>query len=78
MSENLKLIYSNHAKARLKKRGITESEVEYCLQSPDQTYPDKSGNSCYEVTLSSEKRLKVVILKDDPNYVISVMFREKY
>jgi len=44
MPGNLKLIYSNHAKARLKKRGITESEVEYCLQSPDQTYPDKFGN----------------------------------
>jgi hypothetical protein len=55
------LHYSNHAKRQMRRRGITEQEVEYCLQNYDITYPGRAGATIYKGYVQSGKRIKVVI-----------------
>lgn len=53
--------YTQHAKDRMKQRGITTEEVEYCLQNYHTSYSDKAGNPIYRADLPSGKHLKVVV-----------------
>jgi len=67
----MKLNYSTHARKRMRQRRISETEVESCLQNQEILYPDKKGNPKYEVRIG-ERYIKVVVAKDNPNYVITV------
>ena len=66
--------YTRHAKDRMKQRGITEEEVNYCLNNYDTSYTDGAGNPIYRVTLPSGRRIKVVAEANsvDPLIVITV------
>lgn len=54
-------------------RGVTEEEVEFCLNNFDISYPDPKGNPIYKATLPDGKRIKVVVRADsiDPVVVIT-------
>ena len=54
------IYYTQHAKDRMQQRGITEEEVEYCLQNYHTSYQDK-GKPIYRTDLPSGKQIKVVI-----------------
>lgn len=45
-------------------RGISESEVEYCLGHHDISYTDGRGNIVYRATLPTGRRIKVVAKRD--------------
>jgi len=45
--------------------------VESCLQNQEILYLDKKGNPKYEVRIG-ERYIKVVVAKDNPNFVITV------
>ena len=66
--------YTRHAKDRMKQRGITEEEVEYCLNNYHTSYADSGGNPIYKADLPDGKHIKVVVRKQsvDPKVVITV------
>jgi hypothetical protein len=68
----VKLSYTKHAIERMLERKITESEILECIQNYDINHTDKKGNPVYRATLSSGRRLKVVVQKEDPNKVITI------
>lgn len=45
----------------MRQRGITEKDIEYCLQHYDTSMPDRAGNTKYVVDLPSGRRIAVVI-----------------
>jgi len=55
------IYYTQHAKDRMQQRGITEEEVEYCLQNYHTSYKDITGNPIFRANLPSGKHLKVVV-----------------
>jgi len=66
--------YTRHAKDRMRERGITEEEVEYCLNNYHISYTDSGGNPIYKADLPDGKRIKVVVKVQsvDPIVVITV------
>jgi hypothetical protein len=67
----LDLTYSRHAKHQMNRRTITEAEVEECLNDWDTQSTDKMGNSIYRARIVGGRGIKVVVSKDDTNYVIT-------
>ena len=65
------LHFRNHAKRRMRERGIKEEEVEYCLNNHDISHTDKKGNPIY-VAFIKGRRIKVVVEKENPTVVITV------
>ena len=68
------IIYSNHAKKRIKERGIEEWEIEQILKHP--LYTKKSfENRKVVVGETKNKKLKIIFIEEE-NYikVISVMY----
>lgn len=68
------IYYTRHAKDRMKQRGITEDEVEYCLNNYHTSYADTKGNAVHRVELRSGRHIKVVVKADsvDPKVIITV------
>ena len=66
--------YTRHAKDRMKQRGITEEEVEYCLNNYHTAYTDSAGNPIYKADLPGGRQIKVVVKANsiDPKVVITV------
>jgi hypothetical protein len=66
--------YTRHAKDRMRQRGITEEEVEYCLSNYHTSYTDSSGNPIYKADLPDGRDIKVVVKANsvDPMVVITV------
>ena len=66
--------YTRHAKDRMQERGITEEEVEDCLNNYNTSYTDSKGNPIYRVELPSGRHIKVVVKANsvDPIIVITV------
>jgi hypothetical protein len=48
----------------MRQRGISEQDIEYCLQNYLISYKDKAGNPIYRANLPSGKHIKVVIAAD--------------
>ncbi|MEA1958618.1 MAG: DUF4258 domain-containing protein [Chloroflexota bacterium] len=69
-----RLVYTDHAKARMKQRGITEDEVKYCLDRCEIHYKDPKGNAIYRASIPGGKEIKVVTAADksDPIVIITV------
>jgi len=70
----MKLIYSDHAKKRMKQRGITELEVEHVIKYP--TYTKKSFEGRKEsVGKVRDKTIKIAYFEEE-NFinVVSVMY----
>lgn len=68
------IFYTRHAKDKMQERGITEGEVEYCLDNYHTSYTDKKGNPIYKADLPSGRHIKVVVKEKsvDPIVVITV------
>ncbi len=66
------LIYKRHARERMRQRGVSEAEIEYCLNHHQISYTDKKGNPIYVAETPSGRRIKVVVSKDEPNTIITV------
>ncbi len=66
--------YTRHAKDRMRERGITAEEVEYCLDNYHTSYTEKKGNPIYKVDLPSGRYIKVVVKAKsvEPIVVITV------
>lgn len=70
----MKIIYSDHAKKRMKERGIENWEVEYILKHP--SYTKKSFDERkIAVGRIKDRELKIIFTGEE-NYikVISIMF----
>lgn len=64
--------FSTHARERLSERNVTEDEVASVVDGYDVSFADPKGNPCY-VRQVGERRIKVVVALDDPNFVITVI-----
>ncbi len=66
--------YTRHAKDRMQERGITEEEVEYCLNNYHTFYADSAGNPIYKADLPDGRHIKVVVKAKsvDPKIIITV------
>ena len=66
--------YTRHAKDRMKQRGITEEEVEYCLNNYHTSYTDVGGNPVYRANLPDGRHIKVVVKAQSaaPKVIITV------
>jgi uncharacterized membrane-anchored protein len=70
----MRLTYTDHAKQRIKERGIEEWEIEHIIKYPTYTKKVKKGRiAAYSKT---KNRMVKIIYKDMENYkkVFSVMF----
>lgn len=67
----MKPVYSPHARDMMRLRRVSEAEVKACLQDHDILYTDKLGNPKYNKHIG-ERYIKVVVAKDEPNFVITV------
>lgn len=63
---------SRHARKRAEERGIALEEIEQAVRDHDVSFSDAKGNPCY-VRGFGERRVKVVIARDDPKFVITVI-----
>lgn len=63
----MNIIYSAHAKERLKQRGITEFEVEYLLQHPMNVR--KSSEGLEEAVGESNNRIVKIVFARKENYI---------
>lgn len=66
------LKYGSHARRRMKERSFSKEEVEYCLNEYDILCTDKKGNPKYRARTLSGRAIKVVVSKENPNFVITV------
>ncbi len=68
------LRYTRHARDRMKQRGITEEDIEYCLNNYHTAYTDSSGNPIYKTDLPDGRKIKVVVKakSGDPKVIITV------
>lgn len=67
----MELQYLPHARRRMRQRGVSEAEVEACLQGYDISYQDKKGNPVYIANISG-RRIKVIVQKENLLVVITV------
>lgn len=63
----MKIVYSAHAKMRLKQRGIAEFEVEYALKHPTQL--KKSLEGLEEAFCESNRRVIKVVFVRKESYI---------
>lgn len=66
------LHYSKHALRRMKKRGISRADVEFCLGSYDTSFIPKEGYVWYVATLPRGKRLQIVVNPKNSNIVSAI------
>ncbi len=68
----MRVVYSNHAKKRMKERGIEDWEVEQILKSPEFV---KKGfdNKREAVGLSKNRRIKIVFIKENYIKIITII-----
>ena len=64
------LKYKKHARKQMRRRKITEAEVEACWNDHYAEYFDKKGNPIYVARVEG-RRIKVVVQKEDNNVVIT-------
>jgi len=57
----------------MKERNITEAEVLECVEDYDTTHTDKKGNPIYRAKISNGRRLEVILQKENPTKVITVV-----
>lgn len=63
--------YSKHAKDQMKGRSITKTEVEECLNNYDVMCTDRKGNPIFRIKLENGRGIKVVVAKDNPEFIIT-------
>ncbi len=63
---------SRHAEARAAERGIALQEIEQVVSGHEVSFTDTKGNPCY-VRGFGNRRIKVVVARDDPEFVITVI-----
>jgi hypothetical protein len=68
--QNVKLIYTDHARDQMRDRAISEAEVKVCWNDHHTTYADKKGNSVYIADVNG-RRIKVVVDKQNSRVVIT-------
>ena len=54
----------------MRQRGISEQDVEYCLQNYFISYSDPSGKPIYRADLPSGKCIKVVVAADTTDTIV--------
>jgi hypothetical protein len=65
------LRYKDHARKRMRERGISEEEVEICWRHHSLEYSDKKGNPIF-IEYIKGRRIKVVVAKENYEIVITV------
>ena len=73
--------YSRHAREQMAKRNYPDEWVEFCLQDPDivrsdPKHPDRI--QMFRCIPGRWQMLKVVVPKDDPEYIITVHFDREF
>ena len=53
-------------------RGIAPEQIEQVVRAHDVSFTDTKGNACY-VRGFGDRRIKVVVARDDPEFVITVI-----
>ncbi len=73
----LMLGLAQHARLRMRARGITEPEIEQALARADSRYPSQDDPDRIVVFGVTEagRLLKIVVLARDPEYVVTVADR---
>ncbi len=75
----MRVVYSRHARQRMKQRGITERDVEQCLSNYFQSTSNKEGKTTY-LSHVAGRTLKVVVRplhdSDDGTFVITTAWRD--
>ena len=68
----MEIIFTEHAKERMKKRGITEDEIIEAIKRPDNT--KKQGGNYYVQKNISRENIEVVYEKDKYIKVITIYY----
>jgi hypothetical protein len=63
--------YSKHAIYQMRRRSISKNEIIECIENYDTRFTDKKGNPVYRARLESGRGIKVVIAKDEPDFIVT-------
>jgi hypothetical protein len=66
-----KPIYTDHARDQMADRGITEEEVEFCLNEPEITRPGER-NTLILTAHPNGRFIKIVVPRKKPRVIITV------
>lgn len=68
------MFYSEHAKDRMRERGISKEEVEACIENPDVTYPTNEDYDCvnHVKTFPNGRRVRVVINEQTKTIITAI------
>lgn len=75
----MQLVYTPHARQRMKQRGITDDDVRRCLANYNQSVTRRDGRTEYQATISGRNLKVVVEIAGNPNnrtVVITTMWRD--
>lgn len=63
-------IFSDHAKRRMRQRGITETQVQETVATPEIKYPDKIKDRWIHKRRYGQRELKVVLIPQNGDVYI--------
>lgn len=64
------IYYTKHAQIRMKQRGISKEQVEMCLNSPIESYPDAKGKMVYAKNFAGRLIRIIVKQKTANNWLV--------
>lgn len=69
------LTYSDHARDQMRRRGVTEQQVEQALNRPAGNRPGEPGTIWINGIVAGGRRLSVCVRVHDRRYVVTVAWK---
>ena len=66
------IYYTNHAKKRMRERGISREQVENCLENYQIIHPDPKGKIKYIYSYPDGSKVKVVVKEKSANHLVII------
>jgi hypothetical protein len=72
----MQLHYTDHAMEMMKFRNVTKQQIELCVNSPQETYPDTEGHIQYAHNFEDGRLIRVVIKQKGPNHGVVLTVKD--
>ena len=67
---NKKIIFTRHAKSRMRERGISQTEVKEAIKTPGSTFRGRKGDLNVIKEFDKERRIRVVYVIENEQLII--------
>jgi hypothetical protein len=73
----MKIVYTDHTRARMKQRNIREDDITATLRSPDDTYSSFGGRECARKMIRGRELEVIYVKENDQRVVITTYWVER-